>query len=50
MASRRDQIRMSDDEVRAFLAEQKVMTVGTIGPQRPPPPDGALVRARTASA
>jgi len=32
MASRRDQIRMSDDEVRAFLAEQMVMTIGTIGP------------------
>jgi PPOX class probable F420-dependent enzyme len=30
--SRRDQIRMSEDEVSAFLAEQKVMTVGTIGP------------------
>ncbi len=36
MASRRDQIRMSDDEVRAFLAEQKVMTVGTIGPNGRP--------------
>ncbi len=34
--SRRDQIRMSDDEVRAFLAEQKVMTVGTIGPRGRP--------------
>ena len=30
--SRRDQIRMSDDEVRAFLEEQMVMTIGTIGP------------------
>jgi PPOX class probable F420-dependent enzyme len=36
MASRRDQIRMSDDEVHAFLAEQKVMTVGTIGPHGRP--------------
>jgi PPOX class probable F420-dependent enzyme len=36
MASRRDQIRMSDDEVRAFLAEQMVMTVGTIGPNGRP--------------
>jgi PPOX class probable F420-dependent enzyme len=36
MASRRDQIRMSDDEVRAFLAEQMVMTVGTIGPKGRP--------------
>ena len=32
MGSRRDQIRMSDAEVNAFLAEHKVMTVGTIGP------------------
>jgi PPOX class probable F420-dependent enzyme len=32
MASRRDQIRMSDDELRAFLGEQMVMTVGTLGP------------------
>jgi PPOX class probable F420-dependent enzyme len=32
MPSRRDQIRMSDDELSAFLGEQKVMTVGTIGP------------------
>jgi PPOX class probable F420-dependent enzyme len=36
MASRRDQIRMSDDELRAFLAEQMVMTVGTIGPKGRP--------------
>jgi PPOX class probable F420-dependent enzyme len=36
MASRRDQIRMSDDEVRAFLADQMVMTVGTIGPKGRP--------------
>ena len=34
--SRRDQIRMSDDEVRAFLADQQVMTVGTIGPNGRP--------------
>jgi PPOX class probable F420-dependent enzyme len=34
--SRRNQIQMSDDEVRAFLAEQKVMTVGTIGPKGRP--------------
>ena len=32
MPSRRDQIRMSDDELSAFLAEQKVMTVATLGP------------------
>jgi PPOX class probable F420-dependent enzyme len=36
MASRRDQIRMSDDELRAFLAEQMVMTLGTIGPNGRP--------------
>src|SRR6187551_3524391 len=34
--SRRDQIRMSDDEVSAFLAEQMVMTIGTIGPNGRP--------------
>ena len=34
--SRRDQIRMSDDEMRAFLEEQMVMTVGTIGPNGRP--------------
>jgi PPOX class probable F420-dependent enzyme len=36
MASRRDQIRMSDDELRAFLEEQMVMTLGTIGPNGRP--------------
>ena len=34
--SRRDQIQMSDDEVRAFLEEQMVMTIGTIGPKGRP--------------
>ena len=34
--SRRDQIRMSDEELNAFLAEQKVMTIGTIGPNGRP--------------
>ena len=34
--SRRNQIRMSDDEVREFLEEQKVMTIGTIGPNGRP--------------
>lgn len=34
--SRRDQIRMSEAEVRAFLAEQLVMTVATIGPKGRP--------------
>ena len=34
--SRRNEIRMSDDEVRAFLAEQMVMTIATIGPNGRP--------------
>jgi PPOX class probable F420-dependent enzyme len=36
MPSRRDQIRMSDDELRDFLAEQKVVTVATTGPNGRP--------------
>ncbi len=36
MPSRRDQIRMTDDELRAFLAEQKVVTVATAGPNGRP--------------
>jgi PPOX class probable F420-dependent enzyme len=36
MASRRDQIRMTDDELRDFLAEQKVVTVATTGPNGRP--------------
>lgn len=51
MASRRDQIRMTDDELRGFLAEQKVVSVATIGPQGRPhimplwyvPEDGDLI-------
>jgi PPOX class probable F420-dependent enzyme len=52
MPSRRDQIRMSDDELREFVAEQKVMTVATLGRHgRPhlmplwyvPQPDGDLI-------
>src|SRR3954471_6596694 len=52
MPSRRDQIRMTDDELRDFVAEQKVMTVATIGPNgRPhlmplwyvPQADGSLI-------
>src|SRR3954471_18887648 len=51
MPSRRDQIRMSEDELRRFLDEQKVVTVATVGPNgRPhlmplwyvPQPDGTL--------
>jgi PPOX class probable F420-dependent enzyme len=33
MPSRRDQIKMSDEEVRAFLDEQMIMQVATIGPR-----------------
>jgi PPOX class probable F420-dependent enzyme len=36
MPSRRDQIRMSDDEVRDFLAEHKIVTVATTGPNDRP--------------
>jgi PPOX class probable F420-dependent enzyme len=36
VASRRDQIEMSDDELRAFLGEQRVVTCATIGPNRRP--------------
>jgi PPOX class probable F420-dependent enzyme len=36
MPSRRDQIRMTDDELRDFLAEQKVVTVATVGPSGRP--------------
>jgi PPOX class probable F420-dependent enzyme len=36
MPSRRDQIRMSDDELRDFLDEQKVVTIATIGPNARP--------------
>jgi PPOX class probable F420-dependent enzyme len=52
MPSRRDQIRMSDAELRDFLAEQKVVTVATMGPNgRPhlmplwyvPQPGGELI-------
>jgi PPOX class probable F420-dependent enzyme len=52
MPSRRDQIRMSEGELRDFLAEQKVVTVATTGPAgRPhlmplwyvPQDEGALI-------
>jgi PPOX class probable F420-dependent enzyme len=36
MASRRDQIRMTPDEVRDFLDEQKTVSVATIGPSGRP--------------
>jgi PPOX class probable F420-dependent enzyme len=36
MASKRDEIRMSHDEVLEFLDEQKIMTIATIGPNGRP--------------
>ena len=36
MASRRDQIKMDDEELRAFLDEQLVMQVATVGPRGRP--------------
>ncbi|MFM7687092.1 MAG: pyridoxamine 5'-phosphate oxidase family protein [Actinomycetota bacterium] len=36
MASKRTQISMSDDEVRAYLEEQKILNVATIGPSGHP--------------
>jgi PPOX class probable F420-dependent enzyme len=36
MASRRDQIRMTDAELQAFLDEQKIVSVATIGPKGRP--------------
>jgi PPOX class probable F420-dependent enzyme len=36
MPSRRDQIRMSDDELREFLDEQKIVSVATVGPHGRP--------------
>jgi PPOX class probable F420-dependent enzyme len=36
MPSRRDQIRMTDDELRAFLDEQRIVSVATVGPNGRP--------------
>jgi PPOX class probable F420-dependent enzyme len=36
MPSRRDQIRMSEDELRAFLDEQRIVSVATLGPHGRP--------------
>jgi PPOX class probable F420-dependent enzyme len=36
MASRRDQIRMTDGELRAFLDEQRIVQVATLGPNGRP--------------
>jgi PPOX class probable F420-dependent enzyme len=54
MPSRRDQIKMTDDEVREFLVEQKIMSCATIGPHGRPHlislwyiPDGLELRGWT---
>src|SRR5947199_8751487 len=36
MASRREQIRMTDDELRDFLDEQRIVSVATLGPKGRP--------------
>lgn len=57
MPSRRDQIRMTDRELRDFLAEGKVMSCATIGPHGRPHlvplwyvPDGVELRGWTYAA
>src|SRR5579884_1682344 len=57
MPSRREQIRMSDDELRGFLGEQKVMNCATVGPHGRPHvvplwyvPDGVQLSGWTYSA
>src|SRR5947209_267141 len=57
MPERRDQIRMSETEVRDFLAEGKVMTLATLGPRGRPHlmplwyvPDGERLRGWTYAA
>jgi PPOX class probable F420-dependent enzyme len=52
--SRRDQISLSDDELRAYLADRKVVTCATIGPNGRPhlmplwySPDGTTLRGWT---
>jgi PPOX class probable F420-dependent enzyme len=57
MPSRRDQIRMTDGELRDFLAESKVMSCATIGPHGRPHlvplwyvPDGVELRGWTYAA
>ena len=54
MPSKRDQIRMSDDEMRAYLASQKTVIVATTGPGGRPHlmplwyvPDGLTLRGWT---
>ncbi len=57
MGSRRDQIRMSEEEAREFLVEQKIVSVATIGPRGRPHlvplwyvPDGLELRGWTYAA
>ena len=54
MASRRDQIRMTDEELRGFVEEQRIMSCATIGPRGRPHlvplwymPDGLELRGWT---
>ncbi len=54
MSSRRDQIRMSDEELRSFLEEQRIMGCATTGPNGRPHlvplwyvPDGLELRGWT---
>lgn len=54
MPSRRDQIRMDDEELRAFLAEQMIVSCATLGPSGRPHlvalwyvPDGTELRGWT---
>ena len=57
MASRRDQIKMSETELRGFLADQKIMSCATIGPRGRPHivplwyvPDGLVLSGWTYAA
>jgi len=54
MPSKRDEIKMSDEELRAFLVEQKIVSCATLGPRGRPHlvplwyvPDGVELRAWT---
>jgi hypothetical protein len=43
--ARRAQIRMSDGDLRDFLAEQMIVNIATVQPERASAPRRALVRA-----
>jgi PPOX class probable F420-dependent enzyme len=54
MPSRRDQITMTDDELHAFVEEQMIVSVATLGPRGRPhlvplwyTPDGLVLRSWT---